>query len=245
MAHTPGRFVWFELVTPNVADAVAFWTEVAGLSTTETAMGTTSYTRIFRGKDAIGGVAEPQMAGVPAHWTSYLSVEDVAATAKAVVANGGRVIVPATDIGIGTFALVADPQGAMFNLWRGKTGDEGAPGVHWNELWSKNAEQAVPFYRAVFGFGVDVMPMGQGPYHVLKTGDVQVGGMMTAPDPNIPPMWLPYLQVDDVDAVVERVRRNGGQVHAAPMDAEGVGRFAVVADRQGATVGVIRPAPRG
>lgn len=245
MAHQFGKFVWFELVTPNVADAKAFWTEVGGFSTSEMEMGGNTYSMLASGKGTIGGVVAPQAAGVPPHWTSYVSVPDVAAAAKKVVANGGKVLVPATDIGMGIFALVADPQGATFNLWYSAQGDDNsATGVNWNELWAKNSASALKFYEGTFGYTHDEMAMPQGAYNVLKSGEAMVAGLMTAPDPNVPPMWLPYLEVDDVDAIVGRVRSNGGQVHAEPMVVEGVGKFAIVADRQGATVGVIRPASR-
>jgi predicted enzyme related to lactoylglutathione lyase len=88
------------------------------------------------------------------------------------------------------------------------------------------------------------MPMPTGTYHLLKVGEESVAGVMASPDPKIPPMWLPYLAVDDADAVVERARAQKGAVHAEPMSREGVGRFAIVADRQGAVLGVLKPAPR-
>ncbi|MEQ1502539.1 MAG: VOC family protein [Myxococcota bacterium] len=245
MAYSYGKFVWFELVTPNVDDAKAFWTAVAGLGTSQMAAGDGTYLMLNRGAATIGGVVAPQMDGVPPQWTAYLSVDDVAAKAAAVTANGGRVLVPPTDIGMGVFALVADPGGATFNLWHGKDGDDnGATGVHWVELWAKDAGASAAFYQKVFGFGHQLSQMAQGPYHLLTVGERQMAGIMASHDPKVPPMWLVYLEVADVASVVANVRKHGGAVHAEPMTVDGIGTFAVVADRQGATVGVIQPAPR-
>ncbi|MEZ4236913.1 MAG: VOC family protein [Myxococcota bacterium] len=241
MAYQLGRFVWFELVTPDVDDAKRFWTEAAGFGTSESDVAGQPYLRLQSGDQVVGGVVAPRMEGVPPHVTAYLSVADVDAAARAVVEAGGRVIVPGTDLPIGRFAVVADPQGATFQLWRGRTGDEGAAtGVRWMELWTGDAEAALGFYQRVFGFGRETMQMPSGPYHMLQVEDTAVAGVMTSPDAKVPPMWLPYLLVEDVDQVVANARRLGGAVHAEPMSVEGVGRFAIVADRQGLVAGVLK-----
>lgn len=244
MAYEQGRFVWFELVTPNKADAVAFWTEVCGFSSEDFDMGE-PYKMLKGPGGTIGGVVAPRMEGVPPHVTAYLSVEDVDASASAVVEHGGKVLVPPTDLPIGRFAVVADPQGATFQLWKDRTGDENrARGVDWVELWAADAAGAVAFYRAVFGHGQDRMPMSTGEYHLLTVGETMVAGVMKSPDPGVPPMWLPYFIVDDVDGVAAAAREHGGQVHAEPMSMEGVGRFAILADRQGLVAGVLKPESR-
>jgi predicted enzyme related to lactoylglutathione lyase len=244
MGYRVGNFVWFELVTPSVADGAAFWMEVAGFGTTDRDMGATRYKVLTSEGKSQAGVVEPQMAGVPPHWHSYLSVDDVDRKAAAVAANGGKVLVPAMDIpNVGRFAVVADPEGAVFSLFRGATGDDDAPTrFRWNELWAKNAEAVLPFYQQVFGFGHQVSKMGTATYHLLTVGDVSVAGLMTSPDAKVPPMWLPYVAIDDVDAAVARARTNRGAVHAEPMTVANVGRFGIVADRQGAVLGVITAA---
>jgi predicted enzyme related to lactoylglutathione lyase len=244
MAYTPGRFVWAELVTPDPDDGIAFWTEVAGFTVESMKMPDGSdYRMMKKGENTVGGVVRPRMEGVPPHFTQYVSVDDVNATARAVTQRGGKVLVPPTDIGMGTFAVVSDPQGATFQLWRSASGDDGgAAAVRWNELWAKDADAVHGFYESVLGWKHEISQMAQGSYHLFKVGEAQAAGLMTSPDPRVPPMWLPYLEVDDVDAVLARAKRHGGTVHAEPMEIAGVGRFAIVADRQGATAGVLKPA---
>jgi len=240
-----GRFSWFELVTPNVEDGKAFWSEVAGFGLKAMDMGTFEYAMLTRGEQPVAGVVQPQMAEVPPHWLSYWEVDDVDARAAAVKRLGGAVIVPPTDIpGVGRFAIASDPQGAVFALFRG-TGDDGSPSAfEWNELWTRDAQAALAFYTAALGLEHETTAMPNGPYHLLKAGGVSVAGVLTSPDDKVPPMWLPYLRVDDVDDGVARVQNHGGRVIAPLMDVDGVGRFGIVADRQGAVLGFLRPAPR-
>ena len=75
-------------------------------------------------------------------------------------------------------------------------------------------------------------------YTLFKTNGLRVAGLMTMPqsalDMNIPPAWLGYVGVDDVDASAKKLEKLGGTVHRQPEDIPGVGRFAVVADPHGA-----------
>jgi hypothetical protein len=245
MSKLPGKFVWFELNTTDTARAKAFYTELLNWKADDVDMGDVSYTMIKNGEDGIGGIVEAQ-GGAPSHWISYLSVDDVDAAASKVTKNGGKQVVPPTDIPVGRFAIVADPQGAHFALWRGADADspdkDGSAGSwHWNELWSPNAETAVTFYESTFGYSLDSMDMGGSTYHVLKTGEVPRGGIMTSPVEGVPPNWLPYVQVDDTDAAIDRCGKLGGAVMAEAQDVPGVGRFAIVKDPTGAAIGIIKP----
>src|SRR3989442_14040938 len=89
----PGKFVWFELVSRDAKRAQAFYGEVLGWKTMPFRMGNTTYEMICAGETAdtmIGGYAAPKSDRQTSHWSSYVSVEDVDATAKAAAANGGR-----------------------------------------------------------------------------------------------------------------------------------------------------------
>jgi uncharacterized protein len=147
MAYKNGHFVWFELITPDIDKGTSFYPAVVGWGTQAMDMGGFTYNMLTQGETPQCGVIHPPMEGVPAQWVSYLSVDDVDAKAKAVVAAGGSIIVPPADIPtIGRFCLVADPQGATFNLFKGEIDNDTPPaGIHWNELWTKDAKAAVTF----------------------------------------------------------------------------------------------------
>ena len=62
------------------------------------------------------GMSDPEMEGIPSHWMVYIAVADCDATAAKAGASGGKVVIPPTEIMVGKFACVADPQGAMFSI---------------------------------------------------------------------------------------------------------------------------------
>jgi predicted enzyme related to lactoylglutathione lyase len=111
----------------------------------------------------------------------------------------------------------------------------------WSELMTTGPEAATAFYAKLFGWQVEPMNMGM-PYNVLKVGDAAIGGIMGMPPgapAGMPPMWMPYVTVADVDALVKQVVSLGGKVRMPPADIPSVGRFAVIADPQGAAINVI------
>lgn len=102
----------------------------------------------------------------------------------------------------------------------------------WFELVTTDTKAAEAFYKAVIGWNTEMSSGPAGPYAIFKAGEIHVGGMLEMQ--GIPPGWLGYVAVDDVDAFTGKVEAAGGQVHKAPQDIPNVGRFAVVADPQGA-----------
>ncbi len=115
----------------------------------------------------------------------------------------------------------------------------------WSELMTSDPKSATEFYSALFGWTIDTMPMPGGDYHVVKVGDAAIGGIMTQPPDAaaMPPHWGSYVTVSDVDAIAARCAELGGKLVFGPQDIPGVGRFAVLLDRQGAALNVITYAP--
>ena len=116
----------------------------------------------------------------------------------------------------------------------------------WSELTTADPAAAAEFYGALFGWTFDAMQMPDGVYRVIKAGDTAVGGIMTTPPAalGMPPMWGCYVTVADVDATAKRCVELGGKVLVGPQDVPGVGRFAVILDKQGAALNVITYAPQ-
>ncbi len=256
MAKIPtGRFVWFEYASKDAQKAQAFYGELFGWKTKEMKVegAPGPYTMIAIGDDTIGGYWPPA-PGAPegAYWVSHLGVEDATASVAKVKALGGTVKMEPMKVGdAGTFAVVADPTGAVFSLWaptkaEGSGDFKGKPGAWvWNELYTPDPDKAVAFYAGLAGFTEEKMDMGpMGTYHVLNFDGKGRAGVMKSPMPDVPPSWLPYVQVDDADQIAARAQKLGGSVVVPPADIPEVGRFAVLKDNQGAAIGILKPNPR-
>lgn len=119
--------------------------------------------------------------------------------------------------------------------------DHGRP--CWFELMTPALAPARDFYSTVFDWQVSDAGMPDFTYLLAQAGDAMVAGMMDRTDPQMPGAWMVYLAVDDVDATAAAIARDGGAVHEAPDDIPGTGRFAIVADPQGAVFGLLTMLP--
>ena len=106
----------------------------------------------------------------------------------------------------------------------------------WYDVMTTDVKAAEAFYCAVVGWRAQDSGMPGQAYTLLYNGDMQVGGIMPIPDENkgMPPMWMGYIGVDDVDVYAKKVTAAGGKIWKEPRDIPGVGRFAVAADPHGA-----------
>lgn len=114
----------------------------------------------------------------------------------------------------------------------------------WRDLMSTDAERARAFYTELFGWSLQSQDMGDFTYEMLVNKGEQFGGLMPLdPSHGIPSHWISYIEVPDVDEACATATRLGGSVPVAPMDIPSVGRFAVIADPQGAHFSPFTPVP--
>ncbi len=245
------HFGWYELMTPDTAAATAFYSAVVGWQARDSGMPGQSYTILSaNGADVAGAMG--MVPGAPPCWTGYIAVPSVDDYVGKVTAAGGSVQRPPEDIpGVGRFAVVADPQGAVFILFTPNAGMTRptiapyTPGhVGWHELHAGDGVSAFAFYSALFGWtrvnAVDMGPMGT--YQTFGEGDAVFGGMMTKPDGAPGPCWRYYFTVDGINAAIGRVNAVGGQVVFGPMEVPGGGFVANCIDPQGAAFSMVGPA---
>lgn len=248
--YTPGRWVWADLVTADVAAAADFYGQVFGW-TFETYGGEDdrdTYTLALADGLPIGGLVFDQRAmkdkTPSARWIGLMSVPDVRAAADAVTKGGGEVMVAPTMLGErGETAVFKDPEGTLFGVVRSKNGD---PADYvgdlnewvWLDLWTADVAQATKFYSAVAGY--QVLPLEQeglrSGAHLVSGGYVRAG-VMQKHDERTSAVWLPYLRVADAKATADKARAAGGKVLREPVS---MGRLivAIIADPTGAPVGV-------
>lgn len=248
--HTPGRWVWGDLVTSDVAVAADFYGQVFGW-TFETYGGENdleTYTLALADGLPIGGLVFDQRAlkdKVPsARWIGLISVPDVRAAADAVTKAGGKVVVAPVMLGErGETAVFQDPEGTPFGIVRSRNGDPAdyAGDVNewvWLDLWTGDVGRAADFYRTVVGY--EVLPLQQEGLrkgvHLVSGGFVRAG-IMQKKDARDSSVWLPYLRVADAVATVSKARAAGGKVIREPVSL-GPAIVAIIADPTGAPVGI-------
>lgn len=119
----------------------------------------------------------------------------------------------------------------------------------WYELMTTDPKAAEGFYTRVVGWGAQAYPGMETPYTMFTKGEVPVGGVMTIPPEakasGAPPNWMMYVGTPDADVTVRQTKALGGTVEAGPMEIPNIGRFAVLADPQGAVFAVLQPTEEG
>ncbi len=254
MSSLSGTFVWYELMTTDLVAAERFYTQVVGWSAADSGMPGMKYTLFSAGGHTIAGLMAlpPEACEMPPCWTGYVGTDDVDAKAAEIAATGGSVMRPAEDIpGVGRFAVVADPHGATFCLFKGLMEPGEAPqpsmevpgAVGWNELCAGALDPAWGFYSSVFGWtkeqAIDMGPAGI--YQLFAAHGRPIGGMMTKP-PEMPlPAWQFYFNVDAIDAAVARIGAAGGKVVNGPMEVPGGSWIVNGVDPQGAMFALVAP----
>jgi predicted enzyme related to lactoylglutathione lyase len=115
----PNSYCWNELGTNDVAKATDFYTKLFGWKADVQKFGPMEYTLFKNGERGAGGCYKltPEMGNVPPHWLVYFAVDDCDAKTKKAGSLGVSTIAPPSDIpGVGRFAVIRDPQGAVFGI---------------------------------------------------------------------------------------------------------------------------------
>jgi predicted enzyme related to lactoylglutathione lyase len=248
-----GSPCWFELSVADPAAAQAFYAPLLGWEWADAGMPGFDYRLARSGPDRVAGLMALSEcpAGTPPNWMIYLAVDACDATAALAEDLGGTLWKPPADIpGTGRFAVLADPQGAVFGILQplamdpppdGGAFSQRTPGhAAWIELSSSNPRAALEFYRKLFDWRQDMHfdlgPMGG--YHILAHRGRQIGGIRalgTAPCPN----WQPYFGVASLAKAAQAATAAGGKVVRGPDELPGPTHVAALCDPQGAHFNLI------
>jgi predicted enzyme related to lactoylglutathione lyase len=242
-AYPPGTPIWVDLSTSDVDAGRRFYQELFGWESDEPAPPEYGGYSMFRKDSRLVAGSGPVMEGGHPAWNTYVRSSDAGATAQKVRDAGGEVVVePMQVMDAGTMAVFKDPTGAYISIWQDGT-HKGAelfndPGsLTWNELGTRDVEAAKRFYNTVFGWTAK----GEG-YVEWQLDGKTIGGCndikaIGLPD-EIPPHWLVYFAVKNCDETADRTKQLGGTINMPPADIPNMGRFAVLADPQGAVFAV-------
>ena len=245
---TRGRFVWHELMTPDTAAAEQFYKEVIGWRTSK--MEGFDYTFWWAGEQMVGGlmatIPEAAEMGAPPSWLAYIEVPDCDATVAQAEQLGAKVLMPAKTMEMaGRFAVLTDPQGAVFAVITSAQplqpeNDPAQREFSWHELTTTDQPAAISFYEQLFGWEkkgeFDMGDMGV--YYLFGRDRFTYGGMMKQQPGGPGSYWLHYAHVDSADAATERATKAGATVMVGPMEVPGGDRIAVLRDPQNAVFAV-------
>jgi len=243
MKYPQGTFSWADNTSTNAEAAKAFYMGLFGWGKIDEPLGGGMFYTMFqhKGEHAAGFAAmmpDMQAQGIPSHWTNYVSVDDVDAMAGIVTANGGTIVFGPMDIfESGRMLQFIDPTGAQLGLWQAK--DHIGAGIVntvgamcWNELLTRDAEAAKAFYSKLLGWEF----YGDEHYIHISNRGRNNGGMIQMGESfgEMPPCWMPYFHVADIDAAMKQVEALGGRVVTQKMEAPDTGWFTVIEDPAGA-----------
>ncbi|MHB9864071.1 VOC family protein [Streptomyces sp. YIM S03343] len=249
MAVQPeGTPCWADAMFTDVEGAKRFYGDVLGWTFGEASSEYGNYTQAYVDGKAVAAVVPP-MPGQEgeSQWCLYFATADAATTAAGIRANGGEVLMEPMQVGdFGTMCLARDPGGVVFGLWQAGVHEGfeavGVPGAYaWAEIYTREPGKSDTFFPAVFSYRAKQIQDDNVDFRVFDVGgDAILGRMaMTEEFPaEVPPYINVYFNVPDVDEAVAKATKLGGTVKFGPMDSP-FGRFAALADPQGANFSVI------
>lgn len=248
--HHPGKVIWADLVTPNLAAAETFYGGLFGWTFNDIHTADSDYAVALLGGRPIAGVLQKAIsAGSDQRqptWLTFIAVPDVDAARRVALSQGAKsVYEPRTYPKRGRQAVLSDPQGAVFAMLASSSGDPpdylAMPGDWiWSSLFVRDPNQDAGFYKAVFGYDVFDLPSDDGAQHViLSSDDYARAGINTLPSGHRLPHWLNFIRVGDAGESSAKAVALGGRVLVEPFVDRHGGKIAVIADPMGAPIGLM------
>src|SRR4051812_148052 len=183
--YAPGTPSWVDLASPDPDASARFYGGLFGWEAPESGPveETGGYRMLQRAGKNVAGLGPTQAEGQPAVWTTYVSTADAEAGAAKGREAGGEVVMEPFDVlGAGRMAVFVDPAGAFISVWQPQD-HHGADVVNepgslcWNELATRDVDQAKAFYGAAFGWEGETNAYGETSYTEWKLGGRTIGGV--------------------------------------------------------------------
>jgi uncharacterized protein len=255
-----GTPCWTELAVEDLEGAKAFYGPLLGWSFERSPSEHTLVLATVDGVEAAGLIeihedvlrSPSEEVGRPSGWLTYFATDNLRASAEAVHAYDGQILLQPHPVGTrGYKAVACDPTGAPFGLWQARD-SIGAALVResgafvWDDLRTSKPEVARDFYTRLFGFQNESLPEEMGEtegYQTYAHADEPwplggIGPMMGEDDSA--PYWLVYFQIRDIATALEFVETTGGTIVARDFDSP-FGRMASIRDPQGSRLWLMQP----
>ena len=238
----PGRFVWHDLLTKDVAAAKRFYGDLFGWRFEDTKRGDRPYVLARSSGTLVAGIVDVTAnANAGPQWLSYMAVADVDKTLAQIQSNGGKVLVEPRNLPNARAAVIADPQGAPLGLAQVRRSlpdpvDPSPNHFFWDEYLAQDAAKALDFYKRLAGYESTISETRSGmEYHVLRKTRARAGlFQLPTTAVGVEPNWLPYVLISDPAALAGRVTGLGGRVILPAAPERRNGSVVVIADPGGA-----------
>jgi uncharacterized protein len=246
-SYTPGAFCWADLTSTDQQASKRFYQSLFDWDAFDAPIGDGVFysQMLVRGRPVAAIAPPPPGQTENASWGVYVNVEDADESVARAESLGATVIGDGVFdvLEVGRMAELTDPHGTRFRIWQAgqHIGAEiiREPGsIAWFELATTDAEASAKFYSDLFDWTIADPGMDGYLFANTANGDGTAGIMPTEGSLS---GWIVYLWTDEVDATLAKALAGGAQELVPATDIPGdMGRYAVVRDPQGATIGFYR-----
>jgi uncharacterized protein len=240
--NTSKNPIWHDLITPNLQNSMSFYENVFGWEYQSFNVKGFKYALIKNKGEIIGSMIEVTNTKSSV-WVSSLIVspEQMRVRVKAIVDSGAVLMVKPLKIpGRGkqlifkglqgeTFSLISDSEYIKPYEIKNQVGN-----WYGMELWASDINKAKVFYNTAFEAETKKVMYDNKPYYFFTVNGSNVGGLMKNPLTNMESQWVPYLNISNLDSVVNKVKELEGLVVLSPNSEVRNGSIGVIQDQYGA-----------
>ncbi|MGA3158645.1 MAG: VOC family protein [Steroidobacteraceae bacterium] len=249
--HHPGKVIWADLVTPDLAVVEPFYSGVFGWTFRVARDGDIDYVLALSGGRPVAGLfRRPMPAGTPQQpiWVSFIATNNFDSARRTALAHGATVLNgPGNVGGRGRQMILRDPEGAIFGIMASSSGDPpdylAEPGEWiWSSLLASDAGKDAAFYQEVFGYEVYELASDDNAEHLILSGDdFARASVHTLPvdQSRRHSHWIYFVRVLSTVQASASAAALGGRVLVEPHADRHGNMVAVVADPTGAPVGLM------
>jgi hypothetical protein len=234
--------IWHDLITPNLEESKGFYGDLFGWSYQTFNVKGFKYALIENKGEVIGGMIEVSTTKSSV-WVSSLSVspQEMRKRVETITASGAQLVIKPLKIpGRGKQLIFKGLQGETFSLITDnnqivKTKNSDKNGNWYGiELWANDIKKAKDFYKKAFNVDSKEEDFDNKPYNYFMLNDVKVGGLIKNPMTNMESQWVPYLNCNDLNSVVQKVTNLHGEVILQPNQKVRNGSIGIIQDSFGA-----------
>jgi uncharacterized protein len=249
--HHPGKMVWADLTTPDLAAAEKFYGGLFGWTFQRAGAGNLHYAVAMLDGRPIGGMVEkaiPAGQHQQSAWLTFLAASDTDNVKRLAVSHGAKVLADTKSYPMrGRQCVLSDPEGAVFALLTSSSGDtpDYLPAVGdwiWSSLHAKDAGAEAAFYQNLLGYDVFDLPSDDGLEHLILSTDNYARASandLERDKARRRSHWLNFVRVENAAETAAKAVAMGGRILVEPRADRHGGMLAVVADPAGAPFGLM------